>query len=422
MSDIAIRVTGLSKRYRIAPSGGRRPYKTLQEDLLALPRRLWSELGGRTATRESFWALKDVSFDVKQGEVLGVIGRNGAGKSTLLKILSRITEPTSGQAEIYGRVGSLLEVGTGFHAELTGRENVFMSGAVLGMTRAEVRRKFDEIVDFAGVEKFLDTPTKHYSSGMTMRLAFAVAAHLEPEILLIDEVLAVGDAEFQKKCLGKMGEVAQAGRTVLFVSHQMNAVQSLCDECLLLVRGSLANLGSVTQVIGQYMGGGHSDSEWVPCGTVHFKNDYFWPTRMAVIDRDRAVVTRDIAADEGFGIQIEGMTEVLDIALTVGFALYANTGELLFWALQSDTETGSWPRIQIGSNKLVCWIPPHFLNEGDYRVELIVSLHYSAWLCQPGVDAPAINFSIRGGLSVSPYWILKRPGVMAPILPFIRVE
>ena len=204
-------------------------------------------------TTEEFWALKDVSFEVKRGEVLGIIGRNGAGKSTLLKILSRITEPTEGRVTIKGRVASLLEVGTGFHPELTGRENIYLNGAILGMSRAEIRRKFDEIVAFSGVEKFLDTPVKRYSSGMYVRLAFAVAAHLEPEILIVDEVLAVGDAEFQKKCLGKMGEVAKARAHGLFVSHNMAAVQTLCQRCLRVASGRSEFLGVTTEAIGLYL-------------------------------------------------------------------------------------------------------------------------------------------------------------------------
>src|SRR5436305_9625610 len=226
MSDIALSVQNLSKSYRIAHQGGLRAYRTLHDELVSLPRRLISRLrGSRRATSEIFWALKNVSFDVNAGEVLGIIGSNGAGKSTLLKILNRITEPTTGGVDIYGRVGALLEVGTGFHPELTGRENVFLNGAILGMTRREIKKKFDEIVAFAEVEKFLDTPVKHYSSGMYVRLAFAVAAHLEPELLVIDEVLAVGDAKFQEKCLGKMHSVAsKEGRTVLFVSHNLAAI------------------------------------------------------------------------------------------------------------------------------------------------------------------------------------------------------
>ncbi len=252
MSDIALRVENLSKAYRLTHQTGHARYKTLQEDLLAMPRRLGARLRGGNEQHELFWALDDVSFDVREGEVVGIIGRNGAGKSTLLKILSRITEPTRGRAEIYGRVGSLLEVGTGFHPELSGRENIFLSGAVLGMTRAEVQRKFDAIVAFAEVERFLDTPAKHYSSGMYVRLAFAVAAHLEPEILLVDEVLAVGDSEFQKKCLGKMGDVAKAGRTVLFVSHNMAAIQQLCQRGMVLSHGCVTFWGDAPSAIAHY--------------------------------------------------------------------------------------------------------------------------------------------------------------------------
>ena len=260
MSDVAIHVENLGKRYRI---GERERYLALRDVLtraISAPARLF---GPRKSPRlpmamatdgdhSHIWALKDVSFDIRQGEVVGIIGRNGAGKSTLLKILARVTKPTRGFAEVRGRMGTLLEVGTGFHPELTGRENVFLSGAILGMGKAEIRRKFDEIVDFAEVEKFIDTPLKHYSSGMQMRLAFAVAAHLEPEILLVDEVLAVGDIEFQKKCLGKMGDVAKGGRTILFVSHQMNQIRRLCDRVLWVDAGHIRLDGPATNVVSQY--------------------------------------------------------------------------------------------------------------------------------------------------------------------------
>jgi lipopolysaccharide transport system ATP-binding protein len=256
-----IRVENLSKRYRI---GGGQKYYTLRESMMrtvTAPVRVAGALLGRSAAsgdgvrggERHVWALRDVSFDVMPGEVLGLIGRNGAGKSTLLKLLSRITEPSVGRAEIYGRVGSLLEVGTGFHAELTGRENIYLSGAILGMRRAEIQRKFDEIVAFAEVEKFIDTPVKHYSSGMHVRLGFSVAAHLEPEILLVDEVLAVGDAAFQKKCIGKMGDVARAGRTIIFVSHNMASIESLCSSCLLINSGRLEARGEPAQIVMLYM-------------------------------------------------------------------------------------------------------------------------------------------------------------------------
>jgi len=258
MSDIALSIQHLSKSFRIAHRrGGLSGYRTLHDELVTLPRRLINRLSGNgTSTSETFWALKDVSFDVNRGEALGIIGSNGAGKSTLLKILNRITEPTRGGVDVYGRVGALLEVGTGFHPELTGRENIFLNGAILGMTRPEIKRKFDEIVAFTEVERFLDTPVKRYSSGMYVRLAFAVAAHLDPEILLIDEVLAVGDAEFQKKCLEKMENVSgKEGRTVIFVSHDMDAICHLCSRCVLLRQGEIVKTGPTTDVVGAYLGG-----------------------------------------------------------------------------------------------------------------------------------------------------------------------
>jgi len=243
-----IEVSNLSKRYVIGHET--RP-DTLRDRLSGGFRSLWKRRSRATATEE-FWALRDVSFEVKRGEVVGIIGRNGAGKSTLLKILSRITEPTQGRVTLRGRVASLLEVGTGFHPELTGRENIFLNGAILGMSRVEIRKKFDEIVAFAEVEKFLDTPVKRYSSGMYVRLAFAVAAHLEPEILIVDEVLAVGDAQFQKKCLGKIRDVSHSGKTVLFVSHDINAITALTQRCVLLEAGRVSIVGNTNRVVGRY--------------------------------------------------------------------------------------------------------------------------------------------------------------------------
>ena len=265
MSDIVISIENLSKSYHLGQIGT----GTLTNDLklwwakrLGKPNPLTKvgeqELGHRYG--ETIWALKDVNFSVEQGETLGIIGRNGAGKSTLLKILSQVTAPTKGRVKIKGHVGSLLEVGTGFHPDLTGRENIFLNGAIMGMTRSEVIRKFDEIVDFSGVERFIDTPVKRYSSGMYVRLAFAVAAHLDPEILVVDEVLAVGDAEFQKKCLGKMGEVSGEGRTVLFVSHNMAAIQKLCQKGLYLESGHITEIGNISQIVNRYLSSSKGDS------------------------------------------------------------------------------------------------------------------------------------------------------------------
>jgi len=257
MTDIAVRIENLSKQYRIG--GEQKGYKTLRDTLaatLSAPfRGLSSVIRGKStrSDNDTIWALRDVSFEVKRGEVVGIIGRNGAGKTTLLKILSRITEPTEGYAEIHGRVGSLLEVGTGFHPELSGRENIYLNGAILGMRKAEIERKFDEIVDFAEIDKFIDTPVKHYSSGMYVRLAFAVAAHLEPDILLVDEVLAVGDVAFQKKCLGKMGDSAKEGRTILFVSHNVAAIRTLTEKCLYLKDSQVVSYGRTSETVDQYL-------------------------------------------------------------------------------------------------------------------------------------------------------------------------
>ncbi len=259
MSDLAIRAEGLGKRYTIGTAAARND--TLRDALAHSIRSPMRALRRRAVTdANSVWALRDVSFDVRQGEVLGIVGRNGAGKSTLLKVLSRITEPTAGRARIVGRVGSLLEVGTGFHPELTGRENVFLNGSILGMDRAYIERTFDEIVEFAGVGRFVDTPVKRYSSGMYLRLAFAVAAHLEPEILIVDEVLAVGDAQFQKKCLGKLAEVTSHGRTVLFVSHNMAAIAALCQRAILLRAGRVVDEGPARQVVQGYLAGGMQEA------------------------------------------------------------------------------------------------------------------------------------------------------------------
>jgi lipopolysaccharide transport system ATP-binding protein len=253
MTDLAIQVQAVGKRYRLG--GGQQAYGTLRDALASAAQASLRAVRARqiSADAQDLWALRDVSFEVRQGDVVGIVGRNGAGKSTLLKLLSRVTRPTTGRAVIYGRVGSLLEVGTGFHPELSGRENIYFNGAVLGMTKADIRRNFEAIVEFAEIDRFLDTPVKRYSSGMYMRLAFSIAAHLEPDILIVDEVLAVGDATFQKKCLGKMGHVAQEGRTVLFVSHSMPAVLSLCSRAVLLQAGHLVDQGSPSHIVQRYL-------------------------------------------------------------------------------------------------------------------------------------------------------------------------
>ena len=420
MTDTVIRVENLGKRYVLGQASGSSRYKTLRESITDAVSRPFRRSASQPRADE-FWALKDVSFDIQRGEVVGIIGRNGAGKSTLLKVLSRITEPTTGSIKLRGRVASLLEVGTGFHPELTGRENIFLNGAILGMHRAEIKAKFDEIVAFAEVEKFLDTPVKRYSSGMYVRLAFAVAAHLEPEILIVDEVLAVGDAEFQKKCLGKMEDVSRGGRTVIFVSHQMNAVQALCTHCLLLIKGRLHAVGKPANIINDYLRASVTSSQWSNSGEQHV-NPYFKPTQFCLVDRDLRTVQRDVQADEDIGVLLKGEVVTSDDALVIGFAVYTIEGTLLYWSVQTDTERKRWPQVRPGPNSMVCWLPQHMLNEGEYRLELIVSLHWRAWFCQPGVNAPAIYFRLRGGLSQSPHWMEMRPGLLAPLLPFQTIS
>ena len=420
MSDLAIQVEHVGKRYRI---GTRERYRTFRDALTNMAARPFRALAGGGAMDESnsFWALQDVNFEVKRGEVVGIIGRNGAGKSTLLKILSRITEPTEGQVTLEGRVGSLLEVGTGFHPELTGRENIYLNGAILGMTRVEIAGKFDEIVDFSEIEKFLDTPVKQYSSGMYTRLAFAVAANLEPEILIVDEVLAVGDAAFQKKCLGKMSEVAKEGRTVLFVSHQMNAVERLCSTVAHLREGELVRVTkNVNEEIGRYLfGDGKHDATATWTNDTHlYVNPWFQPERFLLTDRDGHPISPRQQADAEVWVQLEGTVEQVDPALTVGYAIYAEDGTLLYWTYHTDTDPVRWPAVACGRVTLRSRLPARLLNEGSYRIELIGGLTNRVWLFEPGVSAPHITLDVRGNLSDSPMWMSRRAGLLAPVIPW----
>jgi len=375
MSDIAIRVEKLSKQYRI---GGPQPrYKTLRESLTEAAQApfrraaklLRGEAYGAAGLDETIWALKDVSFSVDRGEVVGIIGRNGAGKSTLLKILSRITEPTEGHAEIRGRVGSLLEVGTGFHPELTGRENIYLNGAILGMKRAEIEEKFNEIVAFSEIERFIDTPIKHYSSGMTVRLAFSVAAHLEPEILLVDEVLAVGDVAFQKKCLGKMDTIASEGRTVLFVSHNMESILNLCSRGILLEVGRKAAEGPVDDVVQEYLAASFARSE---CALSE-RTDRTGNGRI----RFKAFFMRD---KEGNPIGSVATGDTVDFVLpyemvdkpipkvTVWFWILDTRGRglLCFWSRL----TGEDFKDILPKGEFVCRVPCFPLTPGTYAVDI----------------------------------------------------
>ena len=430
MSDIVIVAENLSKRYLVGHQSAQRERYTALRDVIGREARNFARkavdfVRGRQIVQgdevEEFWALKDVSFEVKRGEVLGIIGRNGAGKSTLLKILSRITEPDRGRAILRGRVASLLEVGTGFHPELTGRENIFLNGAILGMTRAEVARKFDEIVAFAEVERFLDTPVKRYSSGMYVRIAFAVAAHLEPEILIVDEVLAVGDAEFQKKCLGKMQDVAsKQGRTILFVSHNMNAVERLCRRVICLEHGCvIGTFDTAREGIMSYLKGTNSGTTanvWNDFrGEYH--NDYFVPSRLEVSSAGPHTHPGEPFSNSySIEVQVTGVVRQSDPALNVGIGVYDENDELLFWTFSSDETEERRPRLDTGPVRLRTVLPRHLLNEGVYRVELLASLHCRAWLLEPRDNVPSVAFVIQGGLSNSPFWDSKRPGILAPVL------
>lgn len=411
-----IEANGISKQYILRHENKAR-YQTLSEKL--------SNIGSYFSSRqkkqeiEEFWALRDISFSIQQGDRVGIIGKNGAGKSTLLKLLSRITEPTNGTIGIKGRVSSLLEVGTGFHPELSGRENIFLNGAILGMTKKDIRARFDEIVAFSEVEKFLDTPVKRYSSGMYVRLAFAVAAHLEPEILIVDEVLAVGDAQFQKKCLGKMGDVSKEGRTILFVSHNMNAIEQLCDRAFLLESGTMATTSdNVRDVILNYLtsdGESASNSEWLNQSD-KYNDVHFRPTRLSIQDSSGATLSAPISNKDNAKVVIEGEIQELDQALQVGYAIYDEENHLLFWSVFTDGAEEEWPKPRKGMNTFSAKIPERFLNEGTYRVELIAALYYRSWIIEPQKNAPSIFFTIQGGLSDSPYWMVRRPGILAPDL------
>ncbi len=368
MSEIAIRAENLSKSYQITRSTGRASYRTLQEEVVHLVKRPFKRNSAENR-RETFWALKDISFEVKHGEVLGIIGRNGAGKSTLLKILSRITKPTSGRADIYGRVGSLLEVGTGFHPELTGRENVYLNGAVLGMSRRDIRNHFDEIVAFAEVEQFLDTPVKRYSSGMYMRLAFAVAAHLEPEVLVVDEVLAVGDAKFQEKCLGKMRDVAKGGRTVIFVSHNMGAIMQLCTRCLMLSQGSLLVDDTPHVAINTYL---NNNANEHPVLALKPQETEAYFTSIGTLSSDDTAKST-FAVTEPIKVWI-GFEQKRNVSgLQLGVAVLNYKSERVFYSSNAYNEPPVIFDDQLGEQFVSVQIPAKLLPPGHYALN--IALH-----------------------------------------------
>jgi lipopolysaccharide transport system ATP-binding protein len=415
MSDIAIRVQGISKKYRIGLLQTRND--TLRDVIVSSFNRATRRLG--EGQEDEIWALKDLSFEVRQGEVLGVVGRNGAGKSTLLKILSRVTEPTEGVIDIHGRVGSLLEVGTGFHPELTGRENIYLNGAILGMRRQEIAKKFDAIVDFSEVDKFIDTPVKRYSSGMYLRLAFAVAAHLDPEILVVDEVLAVGDAEFQRKCLGKMSDVAQQGRTVLFVSHNMSAILRLTQETIVLEKGHMLMRGPSPKAVDYYLSSGFSqmgERTWSP-DEVPGTATPFVPLSVRV-KNTAGKISDNLRSTESFGLEFEYQLMNAITGLRVGVYILSTRGELVFTSFDTDEADlyEKYPIRSAGHYISRCVIPSDLLNEGRF----VVGVNASAFRIKRYFqDEQALTFTVDAAGAPGMQWPEPRLGPIRPRIQWV---
>ncbi|RMG87373.1 MAG: ABC transporter ATP-binding protein [Chloroflexi bacterium] len=422
MSNLAVRVQNLGKQYHVAQQRiGEANLITQSLNLVTGPVRRMSKLlrgqaTGAAELDEKFWALRDITFDVQHGEVVGIIGKNGAGKSTLLKLLSRITYLTTGRIELYGRTGSLLEVGTGFHQELTGRENVYMNGAILGMSKRDIDRRFDEIVSFAGVERFIDTPVKHYSSGMRLRLAFAVAAHLEPEILIIDEVLAVGDAEFQQKCIGKMGDLAGEGRTVLFVSHNLPVVRQLCTRGILLQDGQMVIDGTVEDALNKYLGEVKTTT-----GEIVWEDGIANPgvTELKVhavrIRNHQGEVTATLDYAQPYTVEIEyELFEPLPY-LRVGFLVRTNMGFDVFSSHdEEDIDPDAMANYrQPGFYKSACQVPGYLLAPGQYNLSINAGIPRRKNLCHIA-NALSINLVQTGTQGNTPG--TKRNGVIWPLL------
>lgn len=410
-----IRVENLSKRYIIGhqQKGNKTFREALSQSIANLGSKFIHPFSRNISSNspfEEFWALKDICFEVEQGDRIGIIGRNGAGKSTLLKVLSRITEPTCGKITINGRIASLLEVGTGFNSELTGRENIFLNGAILGMPHAEIKQKFDEIVDFAGVEKFLDTPVKRYSSGMYVRLAFAVAAHLEPEILIVDEVLAVGDSEFQKKCLGKMQDISQkGGRTVIFVSHNMSAISSLCQKAILLDKGNLIEKGTSDFIIERYLNLGNNSS-----GEISWKNglgDELIKLFSARILNSENEISINIDVQKHFFLELEYELLVDTSDVRIGFRVITSTGIVVFTSLDNDDDQKRLKKKGIYSARIE--LPANFFNTGTYYITIAADIPHKK-LCFFEENCLSFNIEHTGGVGGD--IVDGRLGIIRPFL------
>jgi lipopolysaccharide transport system ATP-binding protein len=415
-SDICIRVENLGKLYRI---GEREPYKTLRDALARPFQRAFSRRSRHSGSREYdqyIWALKGVSFNISEGEVVGIIGMNGAGKSTLLKILSRITEPTEGNAEIHGRVGSLLEVGTGFHSELTGRENAYLSGALLGMKKREIDRKFDEIVSFAELSKFIDTPIKYYSSGMQVRLGFAVAASLETEVLLVDEVLAVGDVAFQKKCMSKMWDVAKEGRTVLFVSHNMGAVSRLCERCVLLDHGRVSSIGETAGVISTYLNAAYPIS-----ARREFASDPSKPMQIrsvTLLDHQGEASTHlNLVHPIRVTIEVDVRQRISGTHLAL--SLEKPDGTAICHSTDLDSEPDKVVTWELGSYVATAEFPGALLNAGTYTIRVGIGLSRGATVqtidSQTGMSFQLYDPGTFGAMNVDGY---QREGLLLLQVPW----
>ena len=421
----AIKFENISKQYRL----GLVSTRTLSHDL----NRWWQtqvlrkedpylrigETNDRSTKGESeyVWALRNIDFEIKQGEVLGIIGKNGAGKSTLLKILSRVTTPTTGTIQAKGRIASLLEVGTGFHPELTGRENIYMNGSIMGMTKAEITRKLDEIVEFAGVARYIDTPVKRYSSGMTVRLGFSIAAHLEPEILVVDEVLAVGDAEFQKKAIGKMQDVSQGeGRTVLFVSHNMGAVSSLCNNLCCLTNGSVSYRGDVKKGIEIYLGENNltSNNELISEQITSLKQDDVFELKDVYINEDTTAHTTDKCLQVSFLYKVKKKT----MGLRIGFDIIDNqTGTTLFRTFHDDNITVQY--VMPGEYESTAEIPSHLLKQGTYTISICVGIHAIRWIIYEQIT---MNVVLENVVGVNANYSDFRPGIITPLIKWENIK
>jgi lipopolysaccharide transport system ATP-binding protein len=412
--ETIIEVKHLSKQYKI---GVDRTYKTLRDSFTSVIKSPLKSLKTGQKLNDSFWALKDVNFEINRGEVVGIIGRNGAGKSTLLKILSRITYPTEGEVRMRGRVGSLLEVGTGFHPELTGRENIYFNGAILGMKKREIDEKFDEIVKFSGVEKFLDTPVKRYSSGMNVRLAFSVASHLDPEILVVDEVLAVGDAAFQKKCLGKMEEVAEGGRTVLFVSHNMSVISSLCETAILLEKGIVKERGSTGKIIDSYLNSGQEATGQIIFSENHPGDDEAILLAARILNKDCSPIT-EARIDEDIFIEIEYELLKDGMRALPHFFVYDSYGQLVFVTSDSKLDYKSELKSKAGTYISKCKIPANTLNSNTYYFTFTLATIYplKSHFYEKDLLFITVNDPIDGILSRSEGFSGPMPGSIRPLL------